>query len=262
MAKYFLILTEGSKTEPTILEEILTKYGFQVQRKQQVQIDGEDLTWDFSATELTEGRGNVVIAQGPRNRIRDFLLLVERKQAEVERYFSGLCQRFAGIFLVYDVDHTLKEDLERMYKAYRDETTGLLILSSPCIEILSEPNRVEKIAVDHLETYKSERKEWANRTYGLSIEQYILAHFEELVLYYLKKNCAESGSNNVMEHPDFVLEQINELNERKFESNDCLPVVYRSFTTTLYVCLAYILGLTKEMENAQRVIEFFEGQRT
>ena len=65
-----------------------------------------------------------------------------------------------------------------------------------------------------------------------------------------------------MEHPDFVLEQINELNERKFESNDCLPVVYRYFTTTLYVCLAYILGLTKEMENAQRVIEFFEGQRT
>ena len=38
MGKSFLIMTEGSKTEPNILEPLLKKYGFNVIRKNPIKI--------------------------------------------------------------------------------------------------------------------------------------------------------------------------------------------------------------------------------
>jgi len=60
-----------------------------------------------------------------------------------------------------------------------------------------------------------------------------------------------------MEHPQFVLKKINELNEREDISSDCHPVYYRYFTTVIYVCVAYIKGLTKEIDNVDLIKEFF-----
>lgn len=68
----------------------------------------------------------------------------------------------------------------------------------------------------------------------------------------------ESNSKNVMEHPSFVLDKINELNDREFYSLDDQPVRYRYFTTVLYVCIAYINGLTKQIENVDEIKGFFE----
>lgn len=164
--------------------------------------------------------------------------------------------------MVYDVDHTSKEALAQMLCKFNDETSGLLVLSSPCIEILSEPNRVFEIKVDHLEQYKTERKKWVQDNFSDSVEHYIINNFEDLVLAFLAKNCEESGSNNVMEHPEFVLKQINTFNERTYISKDFQPVLYRYFTTTLYVCIAYILGLTKEVENGRKVANFFLSHKT
>ncbi|MBQ7353376.1 MAG: hypothetical protein IJW54_05160 [Clostridia bacterium] len=261
MAKNFLIITEGISTEPTILESIFKKYGFNVVKSEPIKINEEDDPFDLCFSELSEKSDNVIIAQGPRNRIRDFLILANKNEQDIDRYFIKLKRNFAGIFLVYDVDHTLKDDLEEMFNKYNDETSGLLLLSSPCIEILSEPNRVEKIETEHLKTYKRERNEWVNKKSGLSMEDYIIEHFEDSVLYFIRKNCEESGNNNVMEHPSFVLEQINKFNERTFVSNDVLPVIYRYFTTTVYVCVAYIMGLTKQIDNSDEIIKFFESKK-
>ena len=82
-----------------------------------------------------------------------------------------------------------------------------------------------------------------------------------MALYYLKKNCDETGSKNVMEHPHLLLPKINELNDRTYINDDYIPVVYRYFTTTVYVCIAYIKGLTKQIENSDEVINFFESQK-
>lgn len=258
MAKNFLIITEGVRTEPTILEAILEKYGFNVVRKKPIKISIEEQPFILEATELFDNKkDNVYIAQGPKNRIREFLHMVNEKTEDVERYFSQLSDNFAGIFLVYDVDHTPKEDLENMFFKFHDETTGLLILSSPCIEILSEPNRVEELCANHLREYKKERKTWIQDKISDSVEHYIINNFEELILPFLYKNCQESGNNNIMEHPEFVLQQINLFNDRTYINDELQPVLYRYFTTTLYVCIAYILGLTKEIDNSQIVAEFF-----
>ena len=132
-----------------------------------------------------------------------------------------------------------------------------MILSSPCVEVLSEPNRVKELSVEHLREYKTERKAWVQNKTNNSVENYIINNFEELILEFLKQNCEESGSNNVMEHPEYVLKQINLLNDRTYINNDLQPVLYRYFTTTLYVCIAYILGLTKEIDNSKIVEDFF-----
>ncbi len=260
MAKSFLIMTEGSKTEPNILESVLKKYGFNVIRKNPIKIK-EEHPFDLDVTELADNKDNIYIAQGPKNRISEFLRLFNDQTEDIERYFSELKENFAGIFLIYDVDHTSKEDLDEMFVKFQDETSGLLILSSPCIEILSEPNRKDIIKVNHLSEYKSERKKWVQDNFSNSVEYYIINNFEDLVLSFLAKNCEESGSNNIMEHPEFVLKQINTFNERTYVNNDLQPVLYRYFTTTLYVCIAYILGLTKEIENSQKVADFFSSQK-
>lgn len=261
MTKNFLIITEGISTEPTILESIFKKYGFNVVKSEPIKINEEDDPFDLCFSELSEKSDNVIIAQGPRNRIRDFLMLANKNKQDIDRYFIKLKRNFAGVFLVYDVDHTLKDDLEEMCNKYNDETSGLLLLSSPCIEILSEPDRIKKIETEHLKTYKKERREWASFNYSKSIENYIIENFEDLVLKFIKKNCEESESNNIMDHPDFVLKQINKFNDRTFVSKDVLPVVYRYFTTTIYVCIAYIKGITKQIENSDEVIKFFESQK-
>ena len=257
MAKNFLIMTEGVKTEPNILEAILEKYGFNVIRRSPIEINEEDQAFDLDVSKLTGNKDNIYIAQGPKNRINEFLLLVNNQSEDIERYFAKLEANFAGIFLIYDVDHTSKEALEEMFCKFQDETSGLLLLSSPCIEILSEPNRVLEIKVEHLEEYKKERKKWVQDNISDSVEHYIVNNFENLILAFLKQNCEESGSNNVMEHPDYVLQQINLQNERTYINKDLQPVLYRYFTTTLYVCIAYMLGLTKEIENSHIVADFF-----
>ena len=262
MARNFLIITEGVHTEPTLLEAVLSKYGFNVIRKKPIKISKDSHPLDLDVTELLDNKkDNVYIAQGPKNRVRDFLNLVNNQTEDVERYFSQLSENFAGIFLVYDVDHTPKEDLSNMFIKFQDETTGLLILSSPCIEILSEPNRAANLSVNHLKEYKTERKSWVQNKTSDSIEHYMINNFEELILHFLHKNCQESGSNNVMEHPDFVLRQINLHNDRIYITDDLQPVLYRYFTTTLYVCIAYILGLTREIDNSQIIANFFLGHK-
>ena len=65
-----------------------------------------------------------------------------------------------------------------------------------------------------------------------------------------------------MEHPEYVLQQINLLNDRTYINDDFQPVLYRYFTTTLYVCIAYILGLTKEIDNSIIVENFFLSHKT
>lgn len=263
MAKNFLIITEGISTEPVILEAVLKKYGFNIIRRDPIKINNEAQPFDLEVTELHDSnKDNVFIAQGPKNTIRAFLNLVNSQTEDVERYFLQLSDNFAGIFLVYDVDHTPKDDLATMHCKFSDETSGLLILSSPCIEVLSEPNRTEELRVDRLREYKKERKKWVQKKTSDSIEHYMINNFESLILSFLEQNCRESGSNNVMEHPDYVLQQINIQNERTYINDDLQPVLYRYFTTTLYVCIAYILGLTKEIDNSEIVANFFLSQKS
>lgn len=70
-------------------------------------------------------------------------------------------------------------------------------------------------------------------------------------------NRYEFDELNILEHPGLVIEKINKEN---FRSED--QVIYRYFTTVLYVALAYICGKTKQIENYLEVREFLLGNVT
>ena len=58
-----------------------------------------------------------------------------------------------------------------------------------------------------------------------------------------------------MEHPFLVINKINEDNERSEET-----VNYRYFTTVIYVCISFALGLTEKINNYQTVYNFFKNK--
>ncbi len=259
MSKNFLLIVEGENTEKTILKSVLEKCDIEVIKCNQMnlQIKFDDL---FANIYHTTKKDRVYLVQGPRNRIRDWLKLMKKSEEDFELFFNEIEGFFAGVFIIYDVDHTSKEDLKEMFEKYNDETDkGLLLLSSPCIEVLADIERKKDLICNHLKEYKAELNIKFNLAGFDSAEKYIMQNFEKLALYYIDKNAKEFESNNIMEHPQFIISKINEFNERKSTPNGEPFVYYRYFTTVIYVCIAYINGLTKEIDNIQTVKDFFQN---
>ena len=120
MTKQFLIITEGAKTEQNILKAVLEKYGFNVIKQEPIRIHKEGDPFDFDLTRLADNKINIFIAQGPKNRISEFINMFDNQSENIERYFDFWSENFAGIFLIYDVDHTSKEALEKMFFKFQN----------------------------------------------------------------------------------------------------------------------------------------------
>lgn len=261
MSRNFLLIVEGEKTEKRLFGEILSRYGFHVIDIKKRKF-GDDQSIEFLTSELVDGVCNVVIAQGPKNRIRDFIKLFDTRTSDIEKVFSDSRTKFSAIFIIYDVDHTSIDDLNSMFDKFNDETSGLLLLSSPCIEVLSDIDSSGNVfSGNRIREYKTLMNEHCNKNlkYYNSLD-FIIANFEKCVLYYLDKNVSEFQEYNIMEHPQLVKDMINKINVRKYISKYNHPVIYRYFTTVVYVCIAYIKGLTKEIDNYEIVRVFFENQ--
>ena len=250
-----LLIVEGKVDEPTLFSRIFTRYGFHtVVADQPLFVEGLG-TWNKS--ELAKDRSNVVIVQGPRNRIHDLLLDLSKEEVSIERYFHYDYATFSSVFLIYDVDHNDCDDLKRMLELCSDETSsGLLLVNSPCLEVIGDYNSDRgESKYHHLKEYKAD----INEHYKGMTFDYIENRFDELMLYFLKKNYEDFHEENIMEHPGRIIELINERNTRV----NCVDpkdsyVIYRYFSTVVYVAIAYAAGLTRETRNCQRVVEFFE----
>lgn len=251
MIKY-LILTEGERTEPNILKGIFSKYGFNVVLNPKVETyEGIEVNIE----ELSNDNKNIVIAQAPKNRLGELITLYNKEDYDLDKIFSKQANSFAAIFLIFDVDHTTNEELNKIFTIHNEETEkGLLLVSSPCIEILTEPGKKDEINVEHLTTYKEQRRKFIYHSldYKNGIERYIIDNFEKACVFFLEQNRNEFNENNIMEHPRLIIEKINKENIRNDEG-----VNYRYFTTVIYVALANICGLTKQIDNYDAVNNFF-----
>ena len=257
MSKSFLLIVEGAKTEKNILQSVFMKYGFNVVCKEQMHIDDDINEYaDFEKTRLSDDKDTVVIIQGIRTRISELMQQYQSQTSDFEKLFGEFREKFAGIFFIYDVDHTSNEDLKKMFDKFQDETSGMLLVSSPCIEIMHEPKRTKELYVQHLKKYKAASNVECHKIHQKSVAEYIIDNFETLALEFISKNYIESNLSNVMEHPQFVIEQINKTNDRSAEDGS---VLYRYFTTVVYVCIAYINGLVKEFDNIETVKNFFKN---
>jgi len=247
----YLFVTEGEVTEPHILEKILENFGFSVTIKTK-QDRYEDII--FTETELSNGKNNVVIAVAPKNRIHDALLAYERENVDLHKLF-GDGELFNGIYIIYDVDHTSVDDLNKAFSIHNDESdVGLLLVSSPCIEVLTDLNRTNELNIkESFREYKKERNLALQAKEHCNSEEYMVKNFNDIVLYFLDLNKNEFNETNIMEHPKLVIDKINKENIRTNKA-----CTFRYFTTVLYVAIAHMLGLTKEIDNYEKVRDFFK----
>ena len=251
MNNNILLIVEGSVYEQNLFGDIFSKYGFNtIVSNQKMDVEG---VGQFEKFEYRLDKSNVVIIQGPRNRIHDFLKLFNEQEMSIEKAYSYAF--FSGIFLIYDVDHNDCDDVELMHKRFSDESTGMLLLSSPCIEVIADYDRNRKESkYNHLKEYKSD----INKHYNGATNDFIKNNFNELMLYFLEKNYNDFKEANIMEHPGLIVKSINLLNDRfNFTNTEESYVVYRYFSTVVYVAIAYANGLTKEIDNYEAVSLFF-----
>lgn len=255
MIKKYLLIVEGECTEKNIFQNILEKYGFDVIREG--VIDSYNVPDTFK-TELQSNNNLVVIIQGPRTRIHDFLSWYNKNEESLELYFSFEINYFQGIFLLYDVDHNTQDDIENMFLKFNDESSGLLLLSSPCIEVLAEKD-FDIRRFEHLKEYKSLLNDRYNHSGYKNAEEYIINNFESLCLHFLDLNLKDFGERNVMEHPKLIIDKIA-MNERVNYPKDSINksyVIYRYYTTVVYVFIAFINGLTTRIDNYEDVKNYF-----
>lgn len=268
----YAFVLEGENPEQEIIKEVFKQYGFNVAECGKIDKDCsiEELTKD----KLVDNNHNIVIFQGHKNRISELLTDYQKNVFRFETAFSTKSTYYAGIFIIYDVDHASKQSLQELFNIYQEPTNGLLLVSSPSIEVLADQEERLEFCTLHVREYKKEvRRTFIddnNQNTNPSIKtvksnvctaQYIIDNFEDFVIKYIKKNCADSGLTDVLLHPEFVVNKINKLNLRTTLAKNIEPVEYRYFTTVIYVCFAYIFKIDKYENNAQKLIEFFEQQK-
>ena len=127
----------------------------------------------------------------------------DNKFEEIERLFHYPTYHFSGIFLIYDVDHNDNDDVELMFEKFNNESDGMLLLNSPCLEVLADTNfdenREEKFK--HLREYKRKLNKYHESSGNVNSMNYIINHFDEIMLHFLELNRKEFNENNIMEHP-------------------------------------------------------------
>lgn len=249
--KKFLLIVEGIDTEPSIFQKIFERYGFTVNVGPQMPLNG------FNKAKYISDTAEINIVQGPRNRIGELLSKYKSDSTDLQKIFKECSEICSGIFIIYDVDHTSNEDLEELSKLFQDEMEGMLLVSSPCIEVLADIKRTEELKCNRLREYKSQLNIQFSLSHHMSVKNYIIENFEKLAIDVIDKNVEELGSLNIMEHPQLIIDFINANNIRINEKEN-IYVLYRYFTTVIYVAVAYILGLTKEIDNTEIVKNYFK----
>ena len=258
MPNRILLIVEGKRTEPSIFGDVFRRYGFNCRiSDKKLDVDGIGQFHEYRYNE--NDRSEVVIVEGPRSRIHGFLKFLSEQPVFLERALSFDVNHFQKIFLLYDVDHNDCDDVIKMSSKFDDESSGMLLLSSPCIEVLGDYNRdrePEKFC--HLSEYKKDINAHRN---GLTLE-YIKDNFESIMLHFLAKNRTDFDEPNIMEHPRLIVDWINRLNERvNLSDEERSYVLYRYYSTVVYVAIASAKSLTKEIDNYELVKSFFESER-
>ena len=191
MVRNYLFIVEGEKDEKTIFRAVLERLGFNpIVSNCPLDIGDEG---QFQRFEYSLDEDNVVIIQGPRNRIHDFLKLYDEKTSSIERLFHYGCDSFRGIFLFYDIDHNDDEDIEEMQRKFLDESSGMLLLNSPSIEVLGDFDlkKEREDRYSRIKEYKSRLNAFYEREVKRNVIEYIAENFEECSLFFLYKNAED-----------------------------------------------------------------------
>lgn len=258
----YLLIVEGSIMEPTIFNYVLPQYGFNVVKIQE-QLSSDA---DFTKIEFSDDKDTIFIVQGPKNRVKDLIdTEVNLNSDSLSRKFFGPDVYFAGIFLIYDTDHNLKEQLEKTFLKFNDSSEGLLILSVPCIEALGEFDFDFIYENSSFENYKTRLNQHYQDIYGMNTKEYIQCNFNKLILESLihnketfEKENEEWEVDNIVMHPQYLLEIYKKYNNCFGDCEENYKVCIRYYATIIYVVIAYLKRLEREISNLEILKKYLE----
>lgn len=259
--KKYLAIVEGEKMETDILEYVLQKYDFNVEVSQE-KLSNESK--DFKQTFICDDYDDFYIIQGPRNRIKEVLKLVEESDGLIERYFFDKAISFSGIFLVYDVDHNTYDELERARNKFNNISDGLLILSFPCIEAVCE-NEFKPYISTSYKKYKNNKDLYCQKHFGVSSKDYIKFRFNELMIKAMENNknffnkfLKNIYTEDVLNHIDYSLELNKRFNVIEGNSEDNFYVEINFYATLLYIIISVVKGFFKEENNYDSLLSYLK----
>lgn len=252
-----LVIVEGRKSEQSILSYVLPKYGFNpitVEKKL-----CEDI--DFTYYNYTDDKDNIFVVEGPKNRIKDVVKDLKETEDDFFRNFVSPKMKFAGIFLIYDVDHNSNDEIATAFKKFNDESTGLLLLNSPCIEVLGDTQN-EEFECKLLTEYKKHLSRLHSKN-KISTLEYIKMNFTDIMIKYLKKNYEDFSNENeeweagmVTTHPEYLIKLNEKKNVRTGNNKDDFYCLIRYYSTVIYVILAFAKGFSGKLNSYELLLNY------
>lgn len=163
----YLLIVEGEKAEVNVISAVFQRYGFKMRITPKFSFDSIK---DFQIEQLSNDSGKTIyIAQSAQSRIHDVVTKFNKNTDSIERFFHLNQLNFRGIFLLFDVDHNDKEDLSTMFGQFNDESEGLLLISSPCFEVIGDEAAIlgqEKVFRSFTKDYKAPLNVHHEATHG------------------------------------------------------------------------------------------------
>lgn len=250
-----LVIVEGHTTEPSILNYVLPKYGFHpITIKEKICN-----TINFAYYNYSNEKDNIFVVEGPKNRIKDVVKDLKETD-DFYRNFVSPKMKFAGIFLIYDVDHNSDDEIIEAFNKLNNESTGLLLLNAPCIEVLGDTQNVE-FKCNRLTEYKNYLNDLHSKN-KISTLDYVKMYFNDILIKYLKKNYEDFSDENeewkalnVMIHPECLIE-LNKRNIRTGETKTNYHCLIRYYSTVIYVILAFAKGFSKYSDSYTPLLNY------
>ena len=258
MSKNYLLLVEGEE-EVKLFSSLLKKEGFNaISKEERVKFELIDASVNFDKEKFSKDLDNVLLVVSKNTRLHDLLKKINSNDS-IEKVFKESVNSLNGVFLIFDVDHNDENDINQIFEIFNDESEGLLLLNSPCLEVIADLRcNYKEQKFYHLKEYKAQVHNTISlKSKSQSFIDYLIDHIYENMLFFLNKNTKEFNEPNIMEHPYLIKEFINKHNKRVNNPNESY-VIYRYYSTVLYVFLAFIKGLTIQINNFKIVKEYLE----
>ncbi len=235
-----LIIVEGDKFEISIINNLFEKLGYIVET--------EKRHGSFNVSTFKLYDKYIFLIPGPKPQVSSVIKEFDSTTEDLKNYF-GLTNIDIGlIFIVYDVDDANNTNVINFYKKYNNSQEGLLILSNPCLEVIADDTFNEYSGVPRLykEIVRNQikiRKKLKSFSEN-DLIQYINENIFSLLKLHLNRNIRKYGSKNVLEHIDECQKDIlqNIISQNSY--------YYKKIFTTIYVIIAEIFGITKQIENS------------
>ena len=258
--KKYLAIVEGKSMECEVLEYGLSTYGFQVNDNLIKDYKLDDYSNMFTVKCLENKDKQFVILQSNQSRIKDFINTIDKESSDISRLLVG--KDFVSIFLIFDIDHNTKEEIDASFNKFNEPSTGLLILSSPCFEVIAPYSNDKQYEGISFKKFKTSKSTYYSDNFHISTKDYIKYSFNELLIHHLKNNKDKydieelQETNDITYHPEYIIILSNKYNIREGSDELSYKVNYTYFSSILYVVLLYLFDFARYSDSYTKLLNF------